>query len=89
MNPSATGTYDLDMVDPEKAQRQAHRATHETQRSVATGCDKQAMPFAQKKAPKPLQFADLGDGVRDDATTCTSSPGGTRTPDQGIMSPLL
>ena len=38
-----------------------------------------------KETPKPLQIADLGDGVREDATNRESSGRGTRTPDTRIM----
>ena len=40
---------------------------------------------AEKKTPKPLRVADLGDVVRDDATNREVSGGGTRTPDTRIM----
>ncbi len=85
----ATGTDDLTVEDPEGAQRQAQRAERETRRSTAKECERESAGDAQKKSPKPLQIADLGDCVRDGALCHKSSPGGTRTPDQGIMSPLL
>ncbi len=50
------------------------------------GADKKA---GQPRPPKPLQMADLGNVVQVGAIVCGSRPGGTRTPDQGIMSPLL
>ena len=52
-------------------------------------CESEGELTAQKKTPKPLQIADLGDGVRDGATNRESSGGGTRTPDTRIMIPLL
>ncbi len=50
------------------------------------GADKKA---GQPRPPMPLQMADLGNVVQVGAIVCGSSPGGTRTPDQGSMSPLL
>ena len=84
----ATGTDDLPIDDPEIAQRTAQRAGRETWQSTATGCDRQSESDAQKKSPKPLQIADLGDCVQEEALASASSGGGTRTPDTRIMNPL-
>ena len=48
-------------------------------------CDASDPIRAQTKPPKSLPVADLGGVVRPDATTGTSSGGGTRTPDTRIM----
>lgn len=87
----ATGTDDLAILEDDVEQRAAHaqRATRETGQDGANHCDERAEPVAQKESPKPLQIADLSDGVLDVATLCTSSGGGTRTPDTRIMIPLL
>ena len=89
----ATGTDDQIAHAPDEspkvAQRQAQRAERETGPGRAKGCDGQTGTSAQKKTPKPLRVADLGDGVREDATNRESSGGGTRTPDTRIMIPLL
>ena len=85
----ATGTDDLALFASEGAQRQAQQSARETGQSSASRCEEQPQPTAQKESPKPLQIADLGDPMRADASLNASSPGGTRTPDQGIMSPLL
>ena len=50
------------------------------------GADKKA---GQPRPPMPLQMSALGNVVQVVAIVSDSSPGGTRTPDQGIMSPLL
>ncbi len=55
----------------------------------AKQCNEKSNVDAQKKTPKPLHIADLGDAMPIDAIGCESRPGGTRTPDKGIMSPLL
>ena len=81
----ATGTDDNCQLGTGDAQR----AARETRRTDARACDDRTMPAAQKKSPKPLQIADLGDDVRRDAKENESRPGRTRTRDQGIMSPLL
>ena len=81
----ATGTDD----QAAKALRLAQQSERETRRSAAKGCERESEGNAQKKTPKPLQIADLGDGVRDGATNRESSGGGTRTPDTRIMIPLL
>ena len=67
----------------------AQHSGRETLRSVATGGDEGRQSAEQQKPRKPLSIADLGDGVRPDATGCESSGGGTRTPDTRIMIPLL
>jgi integrase len=87
----ATGTDDLASLEDGGEQRAAHaqRATREIGQSDANRCEDVAEPSAQEESPKPLQIADLGDGVLDLATLCTSSGGGTRTPDTRIMIPLL
>ena len=67
----------------------AQQSERETWRSATTGCERETEGYAQKKTPKTLRIADLGDGVRRDATNRESSGGGTRTPDTRIMIPLL
>ena len=86
----ATGTDDVAVQDIEN-QRSAWRSAQGAKRCVdnATGCDEGTKPTAQKKTPKPLQLAHLGDDVRSDAKRNENRPGEIRTPDQGIMSPLL
>ena len=79
----ATGT-DNATVEDRQNQRSARRSAQNAKR-----CEERTKPAAQKKSPKPLQIADLGDGVRVDASSDTSSGGGTRTPDTRIMIPLL
>jgi hypothetical protein len=85
----ATGTDDAAANVPTGAQQQAQQSGRETMRASATGCQSQSDERPPKTSRKPLQLADLGDDVRDDASWCASRPGGIRTPDQGIMSPLL
>ena len=86
----ATGT-DNATVEDRQNQRSARRSAQNAKRCVqdAEGCEERTKPAAQKKSSKPLQIADLGDGVRVDASSDTSSGGGTRTPDTRIMIPLL
>ena len=67
----------------------AQQSERETWRSATKGCERETEGNAQKKTPKTLRIADLGDGVRRDATNRESSGGGTRTPDTRIMIPLL
>ncbi len=80
---AATGT------DGEKWQRQWQRAGSATLPMDAKPCEAARETAAQKKTPKPLAVADLGDSLRDNASGCLSSGGGTRTPDTRIMIPLL
>ena len=75
----ATGTDNASVNTLASAQRQAQRAGSETLRSVATGGDEGSQSAEQQTSRKPLRIADLGDGVRLDATGCKSSGGGTRT----------
>ena len=81
--------YGMAVDAPEGAQQLAQHSRRETRRTAASGCDGPTDDKAQRESPKLLQIADLSDGVRGDALYNASSPGGTRTPDQGIMSPLL
>ena len=67
----------------------AQQSERETRRSAAKGCERETEGNAQKKTPKTLRIADLGDGVRRDATNRESSGGGTRTPDTRIMIPRV
>ena len=66
----ATGTDD---AGPVGAQRQAQRALRETSRTDAMQCDddtdKQTVSSEQKKTPKPLRIAGLGDVMRASANT--------------------
>ena len=82
----ATGT---DNRTAKGAQQLAQQSERETWRSATKGCERETEGNAQKKTPKTLRIADLGDGVRRDATNRESSGGGTRTPDTRIMIPLL
>ena len=85
----ATGTSDQAAGAPYSAQRLAQQTARETLRSAASRCQRESDDRAQKKTPKPLRVADLDDRVRRNASSCTSSGGGTRTPDTRIMIPLL
>jgi len=85
----ATGTDDQPADAVEGALQLAQQLGRETPRSVAKGCEREGEGKAQKKTPKSLRVADLGDGVRAGATHRESSGGGTRTPDTRIMIPLL
>ncbi len=64
-------------------------ATARSRGNDATAWGKRYASNAAMDSPKALRVADLGDGMRSDAKKCESRPGGIRTPDQGIMSPLL
>ena len=57
----ATGT---DNRTAKGAQQLAQQSERETRRSAAKGCERETEGNAQKKTPKPLQIADLGDDVR-------------------------
>ena len=85
----ATGTDHETSTPLTGAQRLAQRTGSDTGRSAAMRCESRTEPTAQKKTPKSLQIADLGDAVRPVATGSESSGGGTRTPDTRIMIPLL
>ena len=67
----------------------AQGAERESLQTDATVCDEKDYCDGQNNRPKSLTLADLCDDVRTDATESESRPGGIRTPDQGIMSPLL
>ena len=85
----ATGTDDA--VAPSQSKRSTRRSAQDAKRCVlgASGYDERAKPVVQKESPKPLQIADSGDNVRDNASEDESRAGGTRTPNQQIMSLLL
>jgi len=85
----STGTDDLPVVEPMKAQRRAQQSGRETGQTAARECNTRTKPHGPKKTPKPLQIADLSDDMQPDATWDTSSGGGIRTPDTRIMIPLL
>mgnify|MGYP002528190765 CR=1 FL=1 len=85
----ATGTDDAETITGWQSAAHAQRAGRESRQSGARGCDAATNPTSQKKTPKPLRVADLGDDMRPDAKDCESSGGGTRTPDTRIMIPLL
>ena len=74
----ATGTSDQAAGTPHSAQRLAQQTARETLRSAASRCQRESDDRAQKKTPKPLRVADLDDSVRRNASSCTSSGGGTR-----------
>jgi len=82
----ATGT---DHTTAEIAQRQAQRAGRDRGRQRAMDCAGPDEGPAHEESPKPLRVADLGDGLRQDAPKNKSRAGGTRTPNQQIMSLLL
>jgi hypothetical protein len=75
----ATGTSDQAAGAPYSAQRLAQQTTRETLRPAASHCQQESDDRAQKKTPKPLRVADLVDSVRRNASSYTSSGGGTRT----------
>ena len=75
----ATGTDHATADATRGAQRLAQRAARSSVQSPATPCDQDKTATAQKNAPKPLQLADLGDGVRDGASHRQSAPSRTRT----------
>ena len=87
----ATPAPAFNPMDPrsssEFVQRLPQRAGDETLPERATGCDEPDPARAQTKPPKSRPVADLGGVVRPDATSGTSSGGGTRTPDTRIMIP--
>jgi len=85
----ATGTDDNRHSPTHEAQHEAQQSVRERRRRDATGCDDRTKPALQQTSPKSLHIADLSDDVRRDAKENESRPGGIRTPDQGIMSPLL
>ena len=66
-----------------KAQHKAQQSGRETWPTRATGCDKQKADQKrradQTPSPKPLQIADLSDGVRSGAIENESSRSGGRT----------
>ena len=72
-----------------EAPKSAQQLGRETGQRGASGCDDQSADDAESKTPKSLRIADLGARVRDNASARESRPAGTRTPDKGIMSPLL
>lgn len=67
----------------------AQRAQREVSRTDAIGCEAQNTSPAQKKSPKPLQLAGLGDPVRVDANASDSAPTWNRTKNLLIKSQLL
>ncbi len=79
-----------------EAQHEAQQLGRGTRRTDASGCDMQAADpkrnAARPPSPKPLQIADLGDGVRSDTKQNESSRSGgrTRTARKGhrILSPV-
>ena len=85
----ATGTDDLVAVAKKAAQQLAQQLVRKPVLSDAQQCSGADKEAGQHRSPKPLQIADLGDGVQKDATLFASSGGGTRTPDTRIMIPLL
>jgi len=85
----ATGTDDLAAGSREGAQRLAQRAGRGILQAVAAACNEEPEPDDQAERPKPLRVAGFGNRVRLNAACCESRPGGSRTPDPGIMSPLL
>ena len=72
-----------------KAQRQAQRAGRESVQTDAAVCEEMEESETKDSSPKSLPIAGLCGGVQHYATVNESRPGGIRTPDQGIMSPLL
>ena len=72
-----------------RAQQLAQQLGRETRRPAAKRCERESEGNVQKKTPKPLCIAELGEEVQASATDCESSGGGTRTPDTRIMIPLL
>ncbi len=70
-------------------QHQRQQSGRDTLLSGAKACEKKNDNQQKQKTPKPIQIANLGDDLLLDATDHEGRPGGIRTPDQGIMSPLL
>ena len=85
----ATGTDNQPGKASCRALQLAQQSGRETLPSAATPCDQDKTATAQKNAPKPLQLADLGDGVRDGASHRQSAPSRTRTLNLLIKSQLL
>ena len=85
----ATGTSDQAAGAPHSVQRLTQQTARETLRPAASRCQRESDGRPQKKTPKPLRVADLDDSVRRNASSCTSSGGGTRTPDTRIMIPAM
>jgi integrase len=71
------------------AQRQAQQSGSRSVRSGAKDRDESVHRDGQKKSLKPVVIVDLGNAMLDDANSCLSSGGGTRTPDTRIMIPLM
>ena len=59
----------------------AQQSERETRRSAAKGCERETEGNAQKKTPKPLQIADLGDDVR---CTAKVAEEGLEPPTRGL-----
>ena len=85
----AVPAFDLSTGWENSAQRHAQQLQRDSLRTVAKGCDEEATEVAQEPSPKLLQVANLGSRLRPAAKRNKNRPGEIRTPDQGIMSPLL
>lgn len=76
------------MLDDSDVQQQAQQLGDESPRIGASVCEGRGTIRMKRQRRKPLQVAALFDGVPPDANECESRPGGIRTHDQGIMSPI-
>ncbi len=85
----ATGTDGLPLGAQDQAQRMAQQSQRGVRQVDAGQCESPIAADPLSTTPKPLQFPDLGVGVREFASCDASSGGGTRTPDTRIMIPLL
>ena len=64
-----------------RPERRAASGAANGTRKVATDCEGEGERNAQKKTPKPLRVADLGDGVRSQARV---GPEGFEPPTKGL-----
>ncbi len=85
----ATGTDDCYAADVEIAQRQAKQSRREVRQHGASWCDSLNIAPTNDPPLKSNTNADLGDARQTDETPDVNRAGGTRTPNQQIMSLLL
>ena len=67
----------------------AQRAVGESKQFGARDCDVAEDEESPRSSPKALKIADLGDDVREDATSSEGAPSWTRTKNLLIKSQLL
>ncbi len=85
----ATGMDNEAAINPPSTLQQALHSGRDRVRSSAQQDDLGAGLATEKKSPKPLQLADLGDDVRCDTRQNKSAPSRTRTLNLLIKSQLL